>query len=102
MNKMKAVYVMMAMLLVTMALAACGGNNNGNGGSTAEPSSGAESPTAEPTKEPAKDPVTLTFLIPNTDDVTPYNQSRCRRCRAAIMTTCSKRDFPPAISRTYS
>jgi raffinose/stachyose/melibiose transport system substrate-binding protein len=74
MNKMKAVYVMMAMLLVTMALAACGGNNNGNGGSTAEPSSGAESPTAEPTKEPAKDPVTLTFLIPNTDDVTPYNQ----------------------------
>ncbi len=72
MNKMKAVYTLMAVLLVMLALAACGGNENGNTNAGASP--GAASPTAEPTKEPAKDPVTLTFLIPNTDDVTPYNQ----------------------------
>ena len=71
MYKMKAIYVWLTMMLMMTALAACGGNNGEQPG-TAE---GSDQPASEgPASAPAKDPVTLTFLIPNTDDVTPYNE----------------------------
>ncbi|WP_141501827.1 ABC transporter substrate-binding protein [Paenibacillus luteus] len=71
MRKMKAVYLTMVFLLAALTLAACGGNNGNNTPATNAPEKTA---AADPTKEPAKEPVTLTFLIPNTDDATPYTQ----------------------------
>lgn len=71
MYKMKAIYVGLTMMLTMLALAACGGNNGEQPGAA----EGSGQPASEsPASAPEKDPVTLTFLIPNTDDVTPYNQ----------------------------
>jgi ABC-type glycerol-3-phosphate transport system substrate-binding protein len=65
----------LSVLLVAFVLSACGGNNEkaspSASSSESAPASSAASPSAEPSK--SKDPVTLTFLIPNTEDVTPYN-----------------------------
>jgi raffinose/stachyose/melibiose transport system substrate-binding protein len=74
-KRMKAIYLVLSVLLVAMVLSACGSNNEkaspSSGASESAPASAAaSSPAAE---VPKKDPVTLTFLIANTDDVTPYN-----------------------------
>jgi raffinose/stachyose/melibiose transport system substrate-binding protein len=74
-KRMKAIYLVLSVLLVAMVLSACGSNNEkaspSSGASESAPASAAaSSPAAE---APKKDPVTLTFLIANTDDVTPYN-----------------------------
>lgn len=76
MRKMKAVYPVLTVMLATLALSACGSNNkeNASPSSSASVSAPASSSAASPSVEPKKDPVTLTFLIPNTDDVTPYNE----------------------------
>lgn len=76
MRKMKAIYLVLTVMLVALSLTACGGNKkeNASPSSGASESASASSPAASPSAEPKKDPVTLTFLIPNTDDVTPYNK----------------------------
>ncbi|QMV42836.1 ABC transporter substrate-binding protein [Cohnella cholangitidis] len=76
MRKMKAIYLLLTVMLVALSLTACGGNKkeNASPSSGASESASASSPAASPSAEPKKDPVTLTFLIPNTDDVTPYNK----------------------------
>ncbi|MFC5704024.1 ABC transporter substrate-binding protein [Cohnella faecalis] len=73
MKKMKAIYPVMSVVLAAAALTACGSNNEKASPSAGSSESAPASASSSPSAEPKKDPVTLTFLIPNTDDVTPYN-----------------------------
>ncbi|WP_341277810.1 ABC transporter substrate-binding protein [Paenibacillus sp. FSL H8-0537] len=69
MRKMKAVHLTMALMLGAFSLTACGSNNGSSQGTNAPEGTAA----AEASAKPSAKPVTLTFLIPNTEDVTPYN-----------------------------
>ncbi|MGG4145328.1 ABC transporter substrate-binding protein [Paenibacillus algorifonticola] len=73
MRKMKAVHLTMALMLGAFSLTACGSNNGSSQGTNTPEGTATAGSSAEASAQPSAKPVTLTFLIPNTEDVTPYN-----------------------------
>ncbi|WP_270167757.1 ABC transporter substrate-binding protein [Paenibacillus sp. SYP-B4298] len=76
MRKMNRTASLLMLSLMVVVMSACGGNAGNTGASSGGTSSGETTGTTteqtEESSKPAKDPVTLTFVIPNTVDTTPF------------------------------
>lgn len=72
MKKMNRTAWLLMLSLMVMVVSACGSNSGNTGTSSEGTTSGTTPDKTEESSEPAKDPVTLTFVIPNTVDATPF------------------------------
>lgn len=73
MRKQSRLIVFVVMCMMMSLLAACSGGNGGNAGSSNTGNTGNDATPTPTAEEKKKDPVTLSFVISNTVDLTPFN-----------------------------